>query len=303
VLVRGLSGRRGGFRTVKGLFYEFLILMSRLVGTWFVGLFAWIVSTGFFLFRYRVTRASYAFYRAVFPERGRRAALRAAWDQFHHFATVFADRVRLDMGQPCACRVEGMERFREHRAGGRGAIFLMSHFGNWELAARLFARKGMPLMLHLGEKRDEQIEKKQKRDLARDGVRVATASAASGGSPFDLLESVRLLRGGGCVSIAGDRIQREGQRQADALFFGRRTRVPLAPHLLAQKAGVPIFTLFTVRVQRMEYRIVLQGPDTVLRKAGPDGTDPVQASVDRYLSRVEDMVRRHPEHWYRFEPQ
>jgi len=287
---------------MKGLFYEFLILMSRVVGTWFVGLFAWVVSTGFFVFRFRVTATNAAFYRSVFPERGRLAALRIVWRQFHHFATVFADRVRLDMGEPCACTVEGLDAFQEHRARGGGAVFLMSHFGNWEMAARLFSRKGMPLMLHLGEKRDEQIEKKQKHDLARDGVRIATASAASGGSPFDLLESVRVLRRGGCVSIAGDRIQREGQRLVDAVFFGRKTQVPLAPHLLAQKAGVPMFTMFTIRVKRMDYRIVLQGPATVSRTAGPDGTDPLEASVARYLAQVEAMVRRHPEHWYRFEP-
>jgi len=287
---------------MKGVFYDVLVFLSRILGTWFVALFAWIVSSGFFFVRLRVTAANYAFYRSVFPDRSGPAVLGIVWNQFHHFATVFADRVRLALGEPCACQVVGMEAFQAHRKQALGGIFLMSHFGNWEIAARLLARKGIPLMLHLGVKPDEQIEGRQKHDLAREGVRVAAASAGSGGSPFDLLESVRVLRQGGFVSIAGDRIQRQDQRQVEARFFGRTVRVPAAPHLLAQMAGVPIFTLFTIRAGRMHYRIVLKGPYRVARTAAGTRNEPLQESVDRYLAGLEEMVRAHPEHWYRFEP-
>jgi lauroyl/myristoyl acyltransferase len=286
---------------MKGLFYEFLIFMSRLFGTWFVALFAWIVSSGFFLFRPRVTRANNSFYRSVFPEKNARAVLGIVWDQFHHFATVFVDRVRLDMGKEYECEVVGMEAFQVQREQGLGGIFLMSHFGNWEIAARLFARQGIPLMLHLGVKQDEQIEKKQKHDLARDGVRVAAASAGAGGSPFDLLESIRVLRKGGFVSIAGDRIQREEQRQVEAAFFGHAERLPVAPHLLAQKAGVPIFPLFIIRVKSMHYRVLLSEPWFVPRTGEGDREEPLRTSAARYLAQLEEMVRNHPEHWYRFE--
>lgn len=287
---------------MKGFFYDFLVFMSRVLGAWFVSLFAWIVSSGFFFLRPRVAAASCAFYRSVFPEMGRPAVLRLAWDQFHHFATVFADRVRLDMGEACACQVEGMEAFLAHRRSGPGAVFLMSHFGNWEIAARLLAREGIPLMLHLGVKAGEQIEGRQKQDLARDGVRVAVPGRDADGSAFDLLESVRVLKTGGFVSIAGDRVQRENQRRVAGRFFGNPLSVPVAPHLLAQKAGVPIFVLFTVRVRRMHYRIVLRGPYPVPRADAGDRDAPLRASVDRYLAELESMVRAHPDHWYRFEP-
>jgi KDO2-lipid IV(A) lauroyltransferase len=286
---------------VKGFFYDFLIFMSRVFGTWFVALFAWVVSSGFFLFRPRVTAANYSFFRSVFPEQSTCSVLGIVWNQFHHFATVFVDRVRLALGKPYHCEVVGMEDFLAHRQQGRGGIFLMSHFGNWEIAARLFARQGIPLMLHLGVKQDEQIEKKQKHDLARDGILVSQASVGAGGSPFDLLESIHLLRKGGFVSIAGDRILRDDQRRVEAEFFGRRVHVPMAPHLLAQKAGVPIFTLFTLRVKRMEYRIILSDPWFV--PLTPDREEALRASVNRYLARLEEMVRSHPEHWYRFEPE
>jgi lauroyl/myristoyl acyltransferase len=286
---------------MKGLFYEFLFFMSRWVGTWFVAFFAWVVSSGFFLFRPRIVAGNYAFYRSVFPEKSAPAVLGIVWKQFHHFATVFVDRARLALGVHHVCEVEGMDGFDQARAQGRGGIFLMSHFGNWEIAARLFSRRGVPLMLHLGVKQDEQIEKKQKHDLARDGVRVAAASRQDG-SPFDLLESVRVLRKGGFVSIAGDRIQTPEQRRVEARFFGREVRVPLAPHLLALKAGVPVFPLFTVRDKSMHYRVVLREPYFV-PDTGPENRDAaLRASVGRYLGELESMVREHPEHWYRFDP-
>jgi lauroyl/myristoyl acyltransferase len=286
---------------MKGLFYEFLVRMSGLTGPWFVALSAWLVSSGFFVLRPGMVAGNFSFFRSVFPEKSFQAVLGIVWRQFHHFATVFADRVRLAQNESFNYDVEGMEGFRRHRSGGGGGIFLMSHFGNWEIAARLFARKGFPLVLHLGEKQKEQIERKQKHDMARDGVRVVSASSA-GGSPFELLDSVRVLREGGFVSIAGDRIQSEGQRRMEALFFGRKLEVPVVPHLLAMKAGVPIFTLFTVRLSPLRYRILVGEPYFVPRPAGHESQEEaLRGSVAHYLGELEEMVRQHPEHWYRFD--
>jgi len=286
---------------MKGLFYEFLVRVSRWIGPWFAALFAWIVSSGFFLFRPGMVAANVSFFRSVFPQKGWPNIVGLVWRQFHHFATVFADRVRLAQNQSFSCEVEGMEGFEKHRSSGRGGIFLMSHFGNWEIAARLFARKGFPLVLHLGQKQKEQIEGKQKHDMARDGVQVVSATAA-GGSPFDLLESVRVLREGGFVSIAGDRMQSEGQRRVEASFFGSRLNVPVTPHLLAMKTGAPIFTLFTVRLAPLRYRIRLGEPYFVPQPGGHHAREEaLRQSVTRYLGELEEMVKKHPEHWYRFD--
>jgi lauroyl/myristoyl acyltransferase len=286
---------------MKGLFYEFLIRMSRLTGAWFAALFAWIVSSGYFLFRPSMVASNVSFFRSVFPTKSFPAVLGVVWRQFHHFAAGFADRVRLAQNESFNCEVVGMDGFEKQTTQGRGAIFLMSHFGNWEIAARLFARKGSPLVLHLGEKQKEQIERKQKHDLARDGIRVVSASA-DGGSPFDLLESIRVLREGGFVSIAGDRIQSKGQRHLEALFFGRKVDVPVAPHLLAMNTGVPIFTLFTIRLSPLRYRVLLGEPYLVSRPDGHESQEEaLRRSVAHYLGELEVMVRQHPEHWYRFD--
>ena len=43
-------------------------------------------------------------------------------------------------------------------ANKTGAIVIMSHIGNWELAAQMLNRKGLPIMLYLGAKHKEQVE-------------------------------------------------------------------------------------------------------------------------------------------------
>lgn len=287
--------------TMKGRFYEFLLILSRFVGTWFIGLFAWMISSGYFLLSPGRVANSVGFYRAVFPRKKTGALLMLAWRQFHHFATVFVDRVRLETDAELICETLGMDNYEKHRAQGKGGIFLMSHFGNWEIAARHFVRKGTPLMLHLGQREQEQIEGKQKNDLAEAGVRILSGRD-KGGAPFDLLESIHVLRQGGFVSIAGDRVQHNRQQQMEADFMGHRIRVPIAPYLLALLSRAPIFMLFTLRIRSGQYQVILEEPFYVREASGKNREAVLKQAIRRYLDRLEEMVRAHPEHWYHFEP-
>ena len=177
----------------------------------------------------------------------------------------------------------------------------MSHFGNWEIAARLFHRQGLSLMLHLGQQEKEQIEKRQKQDLAQAGIRIAAASETDA-SPFDLIESVRLLRQGGYVSIAGDRVQNEKQRQIEASFLGHRVQIPVAPHLLAMLSGAPIFMLFTIRLKAGHYKVIVCPPYYVEKGRHRNRDDRLKESLATYLSELEKMIKAYPDHWYHFEP-
>ncbi len=286
---------------MKGIFYEFILLAARFLGIWVVALFAWIVSSGFFLFSPRMVANNVNSYRAVFPGRNVVALLVMVLRQFHHFATVFVDRVRFETDAGLACETVGLDHFEKYRKQGQGGIFLMSHFGNWEVAARLFGQRSIPLMLHLGKKQHEQIEKRQKLDLAHDGIRIVSASD-SRGAPFELLESVHALRQGGVVSIAGDRVQSRHQRTIETDLFGHKVRVPVAPHLLALVSGAPVFTLFTVRVSRGQYQVIVGEPYHVKNRGSRNRDEAIGKSIRKYMEQLEKMVRKHPEHWYQFEP-
>ncbi len=286
---------------MTGPLYRLAVGITRVVGMWFMAVVAWTVCGGYFVFSRKRVAVSLRFYRAVFPERGLLPLLWLVWRQFQHFGTIHVDRLRLGKEGKLLCETEGLEHFRRCCSGGRGGIFLMSHFGNWEIAAHAFRGQGMPLMLYIEEREHEQVERGQKEDLSAEGVQVLSATDRER-SPMGLLEALRFLRGGGFVSIAGDRVPGDGGRLTEGEMFGHRVFVPVAPHILAVKSGVPMFALFPIRLEAGHYRVHVSAP--LMDGSEGEGERGVllNRSVGSYLKQLEGMVRRYPEHWYHFEP-
>ena len=314
---------------MKGLFYRLLSWLGRHVGVWFVAAFAWLVSTGYFLFRPGRVATSVRFYRALHPERGAGHALRCTWRQFHHFAGVYAERLRLastrdqrlsDSSQLTAhssqltapssqppqrpgfsCTEEGLDHLARAAEARTGAILVMSHVGSWEIGARLLQRRGFPLQLHMGIKAREQIERLQKSDLQQDGVEVLAAASAEA-SPFDLVEGLRFLRAGGFVSLAADRPRGEPGRTVAVRFLGHEVRLSAAPWVLALLSRAPVFHFFALRTGRGRYLFVASTPRVVRVERRADRDEAIRRAAQDYADDLADIVRRHPEQWYSFEP-
>ena len=99
------------------------------------------------------------FYRTLFPDKSRVYHRWCTFRQFLDFTHVFRDRLLLSDEGKITTDFDGWERLRD-AMGCRGGILLMSHMGNWEVAARLL-KKTLPelrLMLYMGIKQKEQIE-------------------------------------------------------------------------------------------------------------------------------------------------
>ncbi len=91
--------------------------------------------------------------------------------QYQNFTSVFLDRFLLQERGDIAYESEGFHYLEDAVASGRGGVLLMSHLGNWEVSAHLLKGKGMKLLLYVGEKHREQIERMQKQSLSERGVR------------------------------------------------------------------------------------------------------------------------------------
>ncbi len=288
---------------MSALFYRSTTAVSRRVGHWFFRLSAWFVATGyFFLFPKRVA-VSVRFYRALYPDRSAAYALGCAWRQYHNFTEVFLDRHRLEAGERIEYDSQGWEHLEAAVAEGKGGILLMSHLGNWEMAAHLLKRKGkaIPLMLYMGARNREQIEKMQKESLAESGIRVVTADP-DGGSPFDILEGLSFLRSGGIVSMTGDVIWHKDQRAVPVEFLEHEARVSEIPHTLALVSGAPILVLFTFRTGNARYAFSLTEPRPVRAESRADRNAAVRRSAQAYADLLEKTLREHPLEWYHFRP-
>jgi len=282
------------------LYYSFMTFFSRILGTWFFKVFVRFVSTGYFiLFPGRVGIGA-RFYGALFPGAGRFRRLWLTWRQFHSFTDVFLDRFLLQSSGDITYTSEGWELLEEAAKNKTGGIVVMSHMGNWDVAAHLLRRRGLRLLLYMGARDREQIEKVQKESLAGTGMKIVTVSE-EGGSPLDILEGLGFLREGGLVSLSGDRVWTSSQRAVPVSFLGHRVLLPEAPHSIALLSGAPLFIFFAFRTGNRAYHFSISGPFHVTAASREDRARAVRESAQKYADILADNARRFPLQWYHFE--
>jgi lauroyl/myristoyl acyltransferase len=285
---------------MKKLPYKILIFFTRTLGLWFFRILSWFIATGyFFLFPVRVAD-SLKFYGALFPERNFLYHLGCAWKQYHKFTDVYIHRfIRLDE-EDIEFIKDGWEYLEEAVQKKTGAVLLMSHIGNWELAAQTLNKKGLPIMLYLGAKHKEQIEHIQKKILAQSGIRVV-ATTEDEKSPFALIEGINFLREGGIVSMTGDRLWGE-QSSVTVNFLGHEVHLPDTPHLFALMTGAPLMTFFVYQEAIGKYHIKVSKGRKVSAASRADRKKAVQESAQAYAEDLAGFARKHPFEWHHFEP-
>lgn len=282
------------------LFYIFITIFSKIFGTWVFKVFSRFVSTGYFLFFPARVAIGVRFYRALFPERGRAYHLWLTWRQFHGFTDVFLDRFLLQSSDDITYTSEGWDILQKAADDKSGGIVVMSHMGNWDVAAHLLRQRGLRLLLFMGAREKEQIEKMQKESLTESGLTVVAVDK-EGGSPFDILEGLRFIREGGLMSLTGDRVWTAGQRTVSVRFLGHRVLLPEAPHSIALLSGAPLFVFFAFRTGDRHYHFSISGPIRVSAASRRDRERAVRESAQRYADILAEKARQYPVQWYHFE--
>jgi predicted LPLAT superfamily acyltransferase len=288
---------------VKVFTYQVLIVLSRWFGPWIFTLVSRFIAAGyFFMFPLRAA-VSARFYGALFPGKSRLFHWYCTWRQYQNFTTVFMDRIRTFGQDNVQFTSTGWQRFEETLDKGRGAIVLMSHMGNWDVAANLMAkrRKNLKLLLYMGAKAKEQIESVQKRELNAKGIRIV-AVEPSAGSPLDVVEGIRFLKSGGVVSLTGDKLWHPDQRAVSVPFLGKTARIPEFPHVFALVSKAPLFVFFTFRTGMGSYRFMLSDPMYITCASREDRNRAVTESARSYADMLEQTLRDHPYEWYHFDP-
>jgi predicted LPLAT superfamily acyltransferase len=288
---------------MRKFLYKSIIFISGKIGLWVFVVYAWIVATGFFLlFPLRVGN-SVRLYRALYPDRHRLFHLWCTWRQFHNFTDVFMDRFLLQESDELTFTSEGCEHLEKSIDDGKGGILLMSHMGNWDVAAHLLKRKvnRIRLLLYMGVKQKEQIEQIQKESLSQSGIQII-AVEQDGGSPMDILEGIRFIESGGVVSLTGDFVWEKDQRTVPVKFLGREILLPEAPHLLALLSGAPLFIFFAFRTGKNQYHFTMSEPIALVCTSREERTGAIRQSAQKYADILETTLGNYPLQWYHFEP-
>ncbi|MGD9217262.1 MAG: lysophospholipid acyltransferase family protein [Desulfobacteraceae bacterium] len=287
---------------MKAIFYRMLVQAAKVLGPWFFLLVAKGIATGYFLFSPGRRRISCEFYAALFPNRNRNYYRYCTWKQFLNFTHLYLDRFIQREVRDIAYTIEGRRYIAKAHERKTGGILLMSHMGNWEMAAHLLAKviPDIELLLYMGIRDKEEIEKIQKQSIRSDGIQIIGVDQGSG-SPLDIMEGIRLLQKGGFVSMAGDVVWRSDQRSINATFLGRPVRIPEAPFVLALVSGAPLIIFFAFRSQTGAYRFRALPPIHVTAPARNQRRAAIQNAARQYLYHMESALREHPFEWFHFD--
>jgi predicted LPLAT superfamily acyltransferase len=285
---------------MRRLLYKYVGSASRTLGIWFFRIFAWWVSTGYFFLIPGRTKTSFDFYKALFPGKNIFFHLACSWKQYHNFTNVFIDRFILHESDDIAYTSEGWDHIENAVNKKTGGIILMSHIGNWEVAAHLLRRRGMKMLLYMGIKEKEQIERTQKESLEHSGLKIISVMQGES-SPFDIVEGINFLKDGGLVSLTGDRLWRREQRSVEVNFLKCRAVLPETPYIFSMLSGAPLLFFFAFRTGNKKYHFKILPPVFVKARSRAERKEAIQKTAQAYADRIGEVLREYPYEWFHFE--
>jgi predicted LPLAT superfamily acyltransferase len=285
------------------ILYQWVVLLSKKYGLWIFKTYGWIVATGFFMIFPSGVIAGVRFYRALFPQKKPWFHLWCVWRQYHDFASIFLGWFLLEEFADISYSSEGWEHIEKAIKEKTGGLILMSHMGNWEMAAHILKRKNpeIPLLLYMGIKQKEQMERLQKESLAGSGIKIIGVEKQNP-SPFDIIEGINFLKKGGMVSLTGDRLWYEGQKSVWVSFLGHELRLPEAPYVLSLLSGSPLFVFFAFRTGQGKYHFSVTKLDGATPRSRSKRKEAVKNLAQQYVLLLERAVYKYPFQWGNFGP-
>lgn len=225
----------------------------------------------------------------------RRLARTLAHRSFRNYAKYVADFMR----HP---RIEGSEMLAKVEfddwgaidavlARGKGCIWVLMHFGNWDIGAAALAIRGYPI---------NAIAETQGHSRLNDDLVAARTVRGMKLIPMERAATgiVRAMRRNETLAILIDRPLSEGG--VDVKFFGAATQVPAGPARIALRTGAKLVPVALVRIAGHDDRIrAILDFDVEPLRSGDDERD-VQALTQQVMAAHERFIRRFPDQWYMF---
>ena len=214
--------------------------------------------------------------RATYENWGRTLA------EWMHFSTLGPDNIAR------FATYRGMENWKrgEELSRGRGGLILTAHFGNWELMILAHSIYGHKVAVVHRPLRNPLIDAAVCAARNRFGNRGIPRKGAG-------REVLRMLRQNWIVGMPLDLDVRKG---VFVDFFSLKASTSDGLARLAIATGVPVVPVFAVR-DGISSRHFIECMEPIETIRGADREESVMLNTQRYTKTIEDMIRRHPDHW------
>ncbi|MDD4956483.1 MAG: lysophospholipid acyltransferase family protein [Candidatus Omnitrophica bacterium] len=183
--------------------------------------------------------------------------------------------------------VSGREHLDSVLAGGRGALIITFHFGNWELAGLYLAHIGYNGSLVARKVYFYKYNKFLEKMRARYNAKVIYRDE----SPKKMLGA---LHRGEVVGIVPDQ-DVDSVNGVFVDYFGRKAYTPVAPVKIAMAVGTGIVPVFVIRKKDNTHRVVIEEPIYPVKGDDVDGN--IRRYTEEWTSLLERYVREYPEQW------
>jgi len=169
---------------------------------------------------------------------------------------------------------------------GRGVIVSLPHAGNWDHAGAYFCLKGIHLVTVAERLKPERLFLEFLRYRQAMGMEVLALDSRS------IVTLAQRLREGHLVALVADRdLSKSG---IDVQFFGKPSRMPAGPAVLALKTGAVFLTAF---VNYTQSGIHITFDEISLPQEGTQD-EKVSYLVQRSADNFERGIAGHPEDWH-----
>ncbi|MGN0837526.1 MAG: lysophospholipid acyltransferase family protein [Pyramidobacter sp.] len=231
---------------------------------------------------------------ASFPEKDaawRRKTLHGIYRHFSWMIVEFLTAVNNPaLVSKMVVQVEGREIVDRLMAEKKGCFILTGHFANWEICGAWMPQNGYPMMPAARDADDPDFAELIEHYRSTLGEKTLRKGA------MNVRHMIKQARAGGMIALLAD--QDAGPDAEPVTFLNRRTTMVEGPAALSLMSGLPLITIYSLRLAPFKYRIIMLPPITT---GCEERTKEHISEITQKANDVLDqMVRRAPEQWFWF---
>ncbi len=186
-------------------------------------------------------------------------------------------------------KIKNIRRIQQVLDKGKGGILVTAHIGNWELGGVIVSILGYPLTAVALPHKERPVNDLFNSKRQSKGIKVAPLHNA-------VRMCMSAIKRNELIALVADRDFSSNGEVMD--FLGKKAFIPKGAAVLSRKTGAPIIPAFLIRKGIGQFTLFICNP--IFPDKDFRGNDEVKPLIRKYLSVIEDMIRRYPSQWLMF---